>query len=562
MKKSFLYGLLVSALLSSCMKHQNLYNGEDDSDKKKKEEYDKNFPVKDIDPKQDWNMAKQIMVDVSVNYGGDDEYTIKVYSDNPRDPEVQAYLLGKYTVKDGSRNSLFADAVSSVESVYVCCIDVAHGSVMKTGRVENGKTSVAFGVTMSGKAVSGRAEEKMEEFDGPTIYNLVKPGTGIFREGNTPIGGKDIMTSYEFVYKGEFKIYPVYGETAGTDDIGYYYYDPKEGIGTRTEHRLLQIIDDSTSGSDFLQYQPNEAPATYWLPWFFHNYATGSNEWEKGNTPVMQGASRIKSKAYTISIKNPPTGCRVGFYIKNGNAETLYSNMALNPKTKGGKAYSAVIYNGNSIPQYIGLEDAVNGDFDCNDIIFCIPGQANIPDVTDPDVNKPEETPMTWTVACEDLGSTGDYDFNDIVFGVTHVSGETTATFTPYAAGGTLAATIGYGTVEIGEIHALLGSSSTTTMINTNSKGKVGESKVVNVNSDFAMSLGMGDVYLKIDGDNVRIDAPGRGEVPQMICVPGAWAWPTERTNIVSAYPDFGEWGANYNTHADWWKKPQGSVVK
>jgi len=60
----------------------------------------------------------------------------------------------------------------------------------------------------------------------------------------------------------------------------------------------------------------------------------------------------------------------------------------------------------------------------------------------------------------------------------------------------------------------------------------------------------------------VNIAAPGKGEAPQMICVPGNWAWPTERTSIVSAYSKFGEWGANYGTSKDWWEKPTGSVIK
>jgi len=58
------------------------------------------------------------------------------------------------------------------------------------------------------------------------------------------------------------------------------------------------------------------------------------------------------------------------------------------------------------------------------------------------------------------------------------------------------------------------------------------------------------------DGDGTftkcnEIKAPNNGEAPQMICVPGSWKWPTERTNISDAYSDFGSWGKNY-AYTDW----------
>ncbi|MCD7926164.1 MAG: DUF4842 domain-containing protein [Bacteroides sp.] len=228
---------------------------------------------------------------------------------------------------------------------------------------------------------------------------------------------------------------------------------------------------------------------------------------------------------------------------------------------------SAVI-NNNGIPTYVGLEDnptfGGGSDFDCNDIIFYIdPGEdEKIPDVVDPE--KPiEKEPMSWIIACEDLGSVGDYDFNDVVFSVSHVSGENTAVVTPLAAGGTLPAKILYKGKEIGEIHALLGGSNTSTMINTSNWGKAGTPITLTVGTNFTMSSSdMGGFSLKIGDSTVSIAAPGKGEAPQMICVPGNWAWPTERTSIVSAYSKFGEWGANYGTSKDWWEKPTGSVIK
>ena len=106
---------------------------------------------------------------------------------------------------------------------------------------------------------------------------------------------------------------------------------------------------------------------------------------------------------------------------------------------------------------FIGFEDwpgAHSGDYDLNDMVFTFYG--NQPVIID------EEPTNTWMLACEDLGGTFDTDYNDVIFKVKHVSGESTATVTPIAAGGTLASYIFYvprsGSEQcLGEIHQLFG---------------------------------------------------------------------------------------------------------
>lgn len=163
------------------------------------------------------------------------------------------------------------------------------------------------------------------------------------------------------------------------------------------------------------------------------------------------------------------------------------------------------------------------------------------------------ETPLLFILACEDLGSTDDYDFNDVVFGVSHVAGEAKATVTALAAGGTLASTISYNGQNIGEIHSLLGSQSTTSMINTTSITATGTPVEITVPSNWSFVESY--KYFKIaveDGENtVEVSAPTKGSAPQMIIVPAAWEWPIERTKIEDAYPGFINWNADA-TVANW----------
>ena len=212
----------------------------------------------------------------------------------------------------------------------------------------------------------------------------------------------------------------------------------------------------------------------------------------------------------------------------------------------------------------LGMEDE-GGDDDMNDILFFING--NIKDNDIPEIGE-EPQDNSWIIACEDLGSTDDYDFNDVVFKVSHVAGQTTATVTPLAAGGVYESHIMYGITDLGETHQLLGANPTTgnyPMINTSRITAQGTSKIISVSADFSLANGMGSFGIKVNAngsnkDAMLITAPSTGTAPQIFCVPGSWAWPTERTPIQEAYPQFSNWSANTN-NIEWYKSPIASKV-
>ena len=214
----------------------------------------------------------------------------------------------------------------------------------------------------------------------------------------------------------------------------------------------------------------------------------------------------------------------------------------------------------------MGVEDE-GGDDDMNDILFFIKGNVNDDDI--PEIGEePEEN--SWIIACEDLGDTDDYDFNDVVFKVSHVSGQTTATVTPLAAGGTLETWIEYNNEYLGETHQLLGAQANTSgsypMINTTTITAPGSPKVVTVSEDYTVTNNMGGFSIIVkskDNSNsnaVLIKAPSTGAAPQMFCVPSTWAWPTERTKIQDAYPDFANWSADSN-NIEWYNNATAGKV-
>lgn len=193
-------------------------------------------------------------------------------------------------------------------------------------------------------------------------------------------------------------------------------------------------------------------------------------------------------------------------------------------------------------------------------------GAGNIPTQTVPE---PEDKPQSWTVACEDLGSIGDFDFNDVVFKVSHVSGSGEITVTPLAAGGTMTVNLYHDSVLLGEIHKLLGEDDVTKMLNTGIEGEKGynpgsgSSITLSVDDSFTMTNNMGGFRLEIlNGDGrfaAEIQGPVNGDSPQMICVPGDWKWPREWQKISDAYPDFVNWNSTNN--AEWYKNSNSEYI-
>lgn len=197
----------------------------------------------------------------------------------------------------------------------------------------------------------------------------------------------------------------------------------------------------------------------------------------------------------------------------------------------------------------------------------CTVGNEPVDEGDDPVIE--EETTQSWTVACEDLGSIGDFDFNDVVFKVSHVSGSGEITVTPLAAGGTMTVNLYHGSQLLGEIHNLLGVDDVTKMINTGLEGEKGftsnvsESKTLTVSGSFTMTDNMGGFRLEILNGKGRfaaeIQGPENGDSPQMICVPGDWRWPREWQKISDAYPDFVNWNSTNN--AEWYKNSNSEYI-
>lgn len=269
---------------------------------------------------------------------------------------------------------------------------------------------------------------------------------------------------------------------------------------------------------------------------------------------------------------------KVPFTYKNVNITDYTPHMT----------FVTYLWNGQTV---MGVEDGTyhDNDHDMNDILFFVRGVDN-------NQEEFETYPLaqSWIIACEDLGVTDDFDFNDVVFGVSHVATDEATQevhVKALAAGGTLPVNLYYNGEKVGDFscwNEWFGVSETDHIINAGSQsdhtGLDGAEIKLNVDGKFSLSsemfregaeTPMGGFSLKVENDVEHtshwVRPPGTtgtdAIAPQMILVPGTWAWPTERTHICEAYdgvggshPGFKDWCNNHD-HNSWVLYPANSTL-
>lgn len=320
---------------------------------------------------------------------------------------------------------------------------------------------------------------------------------------------------------------------------------------------------------------------------------------------VWDSKKAVLSKGVIVDV---PVGMRFGMYMERGDGTKFYSLAQYNPDSRlvrddEGKAvkwptymeprqgaYHAATWVGPKFGwTWLAFEDCLTSEeannVDFNDMVFIIENAVSDDkppvEIVDPDPDPdPEPKPIRWLIACEDLGILDDFDFNDVVFEIEHVSGKKTATIYPLASGGTFPIWVmreledGSASWESPEWHSLFGKDSSTP-VNVGLSEGTAEPITINVPEDFTLTSSnagagyrknMGGFYLKVEreqGTITDVTPPGDGEAPQMILIyQGAdekWNWPRERSHITLGYPKFMEWSNPDNGFSiepdgiNWW---------
>ena len=401
---------------------------------------------------------------------------------------------------------------------------------------------------------------------------------------------------------GEIKMPVVYGATQISDRVGYVYY--KDGQDPLAQPHYILINDARPQSNIYFdswkgQTLNNNMQLERWSSTTesLEGYAKDTKMYGTSYKLAFFGENHDQEEA----TYNFPAGYHIVFFIApyqpyntndysnhNGNYTDVnynYSLPELNKRinhldqkdwviskptydpNRGAIKAASWTFNGQT---FLGFEDG-GGDEDLNDVVFWVEGQYKTPEppITVPDPDPlPEPQSESWIIACEDLGNTDDIDFNDVVFSVSHTAGETTAKVTPLAAGGVLPSNIYHGGNNLGEIHNLINGAQPNangqySMLNTGSKGTPGSAITINVPADYSVTNHGFTVKVKDQNESIVLESAEIGTAPQMLVLPGEWAWPTERTHIGTAFPRFVDWSKAANTAINWYKSPvEGKVVK
>lgn len=410
---------------------------------------------------------------------------------------------------------------------------------------------------------------------------LQKVPAGINNYGATGIA-MDFKVMNEVNKK--IRIYPVYWVASYRHIFGIYTYDEKGNKGTHYD------IYDSRMASTPEDLQISMDGEQTWKSADNNNTIT-AYPLEGSGAPT-----HVKSQGFEVTL--PDDGKTYGFYIKvykngsiqadgEGYNEIWYSDVNLNADQLPHAAYfQANVARANTeetmTRTFLGFEDIGwgGGDKDLNDFVFIVEPEPIIID----------KTPISWTLAAEDLGNIDDFDFNDVVVSLQKVAGQTDLNITALAAGGTLPVKLQYNGEDIkpadatyAEFHSWFGvdapgaDDNNYEMINTKSITRRGMTATLKLDANYTLTQfmdaennSMGGFKIVVDRERngnwtTELTSPKYGTAPQMMCLPIGWAWPTERTRMVEAYPGFKDWGQGYlndKTNAWAYQYNPGKVVQ
>ena len=583
------------------------------------QQYQKNWTdsIGQIDPNQTWNMAKRVTAEIDLTGAALGGSLVNIYTANPLTPSTK--LLATATIAD--YDAIEFDMPKALNYVYV---SVQNGSALSGYyRVKDGIVTVAKGMTRAGENVASLGNQiemgtfqnplnnwQHEDYPGDFYYltNVSKSSAapwryldyqplfgkgGYFAEGtnNYTLYGEKWDVQKDIVYttaeEGPVEISYSFGSTRCKNMFGYFYFKEEATTAEILNMPKYILMSDAkptsnitmTNFSNNISYTDDMSLGD----WFLYNMLSDGSF--QGGDPFVVGSTYkltyFGEDGKSTGSENFPAGIKIGFFVVTDGMTTAedqlkykiwYSMPSLNYETAKVHQVNGVYepdvitvsykYGDTNI---LGFEDNTFGDKDMNDLVFFVAGEFEedyTPEQEFP-VVPPTIDAQEWILACEDLGTTDDFDFNDVVFSVKYVAGETKALVTPLAAGGTLPAKILYNGSAIGqEVHEWF-SVDTKTMVNTtNRKSHVAMPIEITVPSDFTMTNNMGGFGIEVNEGKAIILAPNAGAAPQMILVSDAnWSWPYERVRISDAYGLFAEWASSSTTNEDWYATPTGKTV-
>lgn len=152
--------IAITAILGGCK--DDVFNPE-----KVKATYENKFPVKDVDPLQNWKTTRQVSVDISVyeDYGID--YTIEIFDNNPFDTNATAHLLGQGISNQDMAFRTIIDCPTALSTLYVTRVDAVGRRLMKPVFITNDNLTTSFGSQSNTRVATNNSEVYLQTMARP-----------------------------------------------------------------------------------------------------------------------------------------------------------------------------------------------------------------------------------------------------------------------------------------------------------------------------------------------------------------------------------------------------------
>ena len=619
--KTALYALVAasSALVVSSCKDFDFEGARANRDA----EYYNNFVEKfgAYDPDHTWNDLKNYSAEITIPGDMGGIYTVAIYLGNPREMEQAGLVALKQNVYGGDVVTFKLDAPQGTETFYVAVFDnFGHCVVRAVDADSEGKVTFTYnGGSYDEASIAGtrasRPEANLWFDESRDDYNYERPAEitdaerrfvmNWFATHKKTATGEGLDVNEYFLinigyggheYTAQYTQYGVWdseGESVYNEET-----DSWDWVVTRWYERVDQQYDVTVSANehmDFVYANLNEEGSEGYRD---HSYNKNNNTGDMmlhvdSETKYGFGFHETYSNNDVFNYHSQNYWLHITGIADDGSTvDGWYVGFDYETATFG----THTVYHEDTdtweyeVP-YEQMHIYPDGYYD-DRVEKIVPAKHNST-VTPPD---PEEDGVNYIIAFEDLGGDDDFDFNDIVISVKHVAGQSTGTVQLLAAGGTLEAYVMHNGSELtgwsvngsnvmrSEVHALF-DVPVKTMVNTgaaslgnpNMSGST-KTDVIKATVDFAEDATITDhakdfgiKVIKVNNDEtvteieVKFPDPYGNVVPQAILIADPnWRWPTERTSILDAYPNFQYWVGNASTpwyNYTWQANPESTNV-
>lgn len=408
----------------------------------------------------------------------------------------------------------------------------------------------------------------------------------LMKDGSTPHLEKDLVFTME--KDGVFYLDYFFKGTQYDNQFGYFYFTGDD-IPTREEFMTLPkfvLIDNmSTLGKEVTTKDKDTKVNWYLLGNQGNTYGSSvgvgidglsmeSSNWDSKVVGTRLYLTYFGADGTDAQGKLEfPKDTKIGLFFI-GNTDDNRVNKIITSISK----LNLDLYNETPHAASFKLNDKVvfamedmnyGGDKDVNDAMFIAYGdfdQTVIPDIIVP----VEPEAQNWVMACEDLGGSFDYDFNDLVFALRMTPLEdgvnSRLDLIPLAAGGTLNDEIYYNDQKKGEIHSIVSPSGPIdTPINVDAGSSPSKGYPIVLESSISSETDINTLAAKVrievtkdaskttnaeEGVNkynigyhyIKDHPDAADRAPQVLLLPGGWDWPSEMTFICDVYPGFENW--------------------